>query len=124
MTTYSKQETNASFIELLQRVRKRIRDPKRWTQNAIARNYSGAPVWPENQSAVCWCVVGAIVREVYESGERDWYTADKIADILHHNQMRRSSLIDFNDSHTHEEVLAIIDRAIQEVERCGQENPP
>lgn len=37
-----------------------LNDPSRWTQFFFARNGVGTPVWPEDGTAVCWCLLGAI----------------------------------------------------------------
>lgn len=39
-----------------------LEKPGAWTRNALARNAAGEPVTPYGQGAVCWCVVGAVLK--------------------------------------------------------------
>ena len=40
--------------------------PGRWTQSVNARNGAGRKVPPDSPAAVCWCIQGAIAREMNE----------------------------------------------------------
>lgn len=90
--------------ETLIAARAKIADPKHWTQNYLAHDISGRPISPYSPNAVCWCALGAI-----ESVSRG-----RIGPAV----MTLSSVIEgpvsqFNDTHTHAEILAAFDRAIE-----------
>ena len=78
-----------------------LRSRKSWTQGSYARTRSGTPVFGDNPRAQCWCLAGAVQHVL---GRADivgsWATA--------HLGMTEGELIHFNDSHSHEEVLAFI----------------
>src|SRR5687768_9655010 len=64
----------AEVIEyvVLRRVLGLFADRRRWTKLALARTEAGAETDPLDQSAVRWCVRGAIRKEAYEiTGDRD-----------------------------------------------------
>ena len=88
-----------------------IEKPEHWTQGVSARDTDGEPVRVNDTTAVCWCLVGA---------------ADKVMapDLLWNSEVYGAlvqavpagfkNLSDFNDNHTHAEVLAAVDKAIKE----------
>lgn len=121
-------------LEILRRARERLSDPARWTQGAYARDADGFTTAMYDDDAVCWCLVGAISKETnilnlpwYGDGEKavnflskqvstlvsefnDTHTHGEVLALL--DRAIRGSLIDFNDTHSHEEVLELIDKAI------------
>lgn len=100
----------------LERVYALIEAPERWTQNAYALDAAGEPICDDDgeeihddhvaahDSAACWCLWGA----AYKCGisgyvkDREYEATLGIADIA-----------DFNDTHTHAEVLALLKAAIE-----------
>lgn len=109
------------YRDQLEAVYRLIEDPKRWTQEAFAKNAAGEdindgydvndegePLTDEecatHPDAQCWCLFGA----AYKCG-------------IYHNQWLEIALsptdkLDvarFNDSHTHAEVLALLTTAIE-----------
>lgn len=46
--------------------------PERWTQFVPARNSAGEVVKAKAPDAVCWCIMGAIVR-CYPKGKRNMF---------------------------------------------------
>lgn len=100
--------------ELLERARARITPAASWTQKTSARNAAGqaAPVW--SVEAVCWCSTGAIRRELNDEGVfRATLEIQAINMLRKANENKIYFLSDFNDTHTHEEVLQAFDRAIE-----------
>ena len=89
---------------------------KGWTQNASARNESGAIIGPHWPQAVCWCLTGACTRSAF----------DIIGDIAPDLNYLRVEMIDalritigyepviYNDSEGRrkEDVLMIVDATI------------
>lgn len=84
-------------LETLKAARKSIENPERWTQGAFRSN--GARC-----AASALCNTGADMHS---------YTA---AYTIMCDQVGKS-LIDFNDTHTHAEVLAAFDAAIAKLEK-------
>jgi hypothetical protein len=101
-------------IETLKAARQLITDPAKWTQGDFARDAKGYGVFSEDRDAVCFCALGAIY-SFNSNGPvpcLDAYTA------LREFCFRKFSceVSDFNDTHTHAEVLALFDAAIAELE--------
>lgn len=99
-------------VELLKAARAKIEKPENWTQGAFAKNAEGHNTFLGHDDYVnvtCWCAWGA-VEEAAGSGVR--YSGDAMQ-ALHCALPEGTEWVpDFNDSHTHEEVLALFDRAI------------
>lgn len=103
-------------FEILKAARELISDEKRWTQGF----YAVANGWPVVQfasehlpdSADCFCAIGSLAKagcmSVYDAESSGAYKAlEAVSEIDVH---------EFNDTHTHEEVLALFDRAISRAE--------
>jgi len=92
--------------EILQKARDLISKPENWTQQQYAANKSGRTV-DENDPAACkWCITGALIK-VGDDKVKAWNYLHKFLGIFPAN---------FNDSHTHAEVLATFDAAIASCE--------
>lgn len=105
----------AKVAQTLARVKARIQDPAHWTQGELARNFKGQVAAPRAPTATCWCLVGAIGKELnthyrncLSSGERD-----VILDAIAQEQGYRVEIPQYNDTHSHAEVLNILDNAIK-----------
>lgn len=92
-------------------VRKLIEKPENWTQGTYARNKDGETVSTYSSDAVCFCLSGAITRACFcnrllvretIAKEAAKFTTDP--DI--------SPVPQFNDTHSHAKVLALLDRLI------------
>lgn len=94
--------------EILIAARQKITPPQCWTQGAASRDATGKQAMI-GDVAVSWCLIGA-VREVSYSGELD--SADDAIAMM--REAAQGSVADFNDTHTHQEVLALFDKAIAE----------
>jgi len=94
--------------DVLIRARERISVPERWTQRALARDISGAPVMTHSKLAVCWCSMGAMRAEAGELLYR--------AALNFLTGIKGECVHEYNDTHTHTEVLAMFDKAIEEAE--------
>ncbi|WP_454287239.1 DUF6197 family protein [Rhizobium arsenicireducens] len=79
-----------------------IRDPDNWTRQTRARNAAGNPVQPEDKSAKSFCSIGAMYRVGMNLQERR-----AAAELIH------PRLQQFNDTHTHAEVMEVWNRALQ-----------
>ncbi len=99
--------------EVLRAARKLIERPEAWTQGVHAKDQTGCEVLSAAKTAVCFCAAGAINRIVRECQA----TTDDLYGLyaITHNFLigaMGDSVGGFNDSHTHAEVLAAFDRAI------------
>lgn len=79
----------------------------RWTQYYPARDANGLACGPEDERAFCFCALGALDRATNSSGD----SYDKALDTLQNFMGLRVDV--FNDNHTHAEVLAMFDKAIE-----------
>lgn len=90
---------------------KRLIAPRHnWTTGRFAKDRSGKSVSPVDATAVCWCLTGAMMKEVL-------CFDDKIAicEILQNIMLEKSnpsSLSYFNDIQGHVAVLDLLDEAI------------
>lgn len=91
-----------TVLETLEAARKLIEKPKSWTRGEYARDCNGDPVDFTSSTAACWCSSGAL----HVVG------GDPLARRLLYETVG-GSLVYFNDNHTHAEVLAAFDAAIE-----------
>ena len=115
---------------ILKAARKTIERADRWTVGFMARDGEGAPCSSAAPEARCWCLVGAVNRAtedldispafrdaVYRrlceelnrmepSGE--WRAGERAT-----VEFIRGALTAFNDHRTHDQVLTLLDRAIE-----------
>lgn len=100
--------------EVLRKARALIEKPENWTQREVARDARGKPIWNPRDERVCKrCTLGAVdaVAESYEQ-------ALAMRTVLW--EACSMSITDFNDTHTHAEVLSLFDRAIAAAEARGE----
>ena len=83
-----------------------LSDPKRWTQSHSARNAHGMPVSVFSPEATCFCLYGAL-RRVYAS---NIVLYEKSSSKLK-NLPLPDGYVQYNDTHTHEEVMALVKKA-------------
>ena len=98
-----------SDLEVLKAARELIKDPARWTQDSYARDVDGKITDPLNPDAVCWCAVGAIMK--IKGSVIIQCPQGPLAEYTN-----GTSLIIFNDNHTHAEVMRLFDRQIADTE--------
>lgn len=82
-----------------------ISEASRWTQGCAAEDETGTSVPSDDESAVCWCSLGALHLVNYLYGDVEKATA------MLKNAMD-GYIWTYNDFHTHEEVMAKWDVAI------------
>jgi hypothetical protein len=97
------------YKDQLEAVYRLIEKPENWTQGAYARSANGAldrhgdDEWVAEDAAACqWCLLGAGIKCGIDVG--DMY--DKLFPLA------REAPHEFNDNHTHAEVLALLKSAI------------
>ncbi|SKB62712.1 DUF6197 family protein [Sphingopyxis flava] len=94
----------------LQAIRDLLADPQRWTQHYCGRTIEGTPITVPAREAVCFCLMGAI----YQTQGSDFGgNINEIEDHLNASPLLNGvSYVRFNDTHTHAEVLALLDERI------------
>lgn len=106
--------------EILIEARNIISDEKNWTQGAEAREQNGDPVSPRCPWAVCFCSIGAVHRAAIKIVNNGFgvYSLDTsrlrtgAVGALAKELKCYTHIDQFNDASTHQEVLALFDRAI------------
>lgn len=98
--------------QILSRARELIADRKSWTQKSWAKDKYGVSTQPESSAAVCFCSLGAIYKATLEFGAVQKYEFEAKDALQHQMHM---TVIRFNDSHTHREVLEKFDAALLEL---------
>lgn len=103
-----------SALTLLKKAREIISQPEHWTQYAQARDSDGIAVLATEESATCFCAIGAVIK-----AEQILNITDDEAVFFNHlrKHMQTNSVAEFNDFHTHEEVLAAFDLTISQLEK-------
>ena len=99
-------------LETLKAARDLISDPARWTQGVQARDEHGDQVPHNDPIAHCFCIMGAVGRVAVQDTKMD---ALRVLSKVTRRDFD-TSIPDFNDTHTHAEVLALFDAAIAELE--------
>lgn len=98
-------------LEILKAGRELISDPARWTQATSARTADGEPCNSFSKRAASFCSLTAVDHAAGDSSDGSHCAAVKALQIA-----ARGSIVEFNDRHTHAEVLAAWDRAIAKLE--------
>lgn len=106
----------AENIKVLIHARKLITDPAHWTQGYAVRDAEGNSDVPIDK-AVCFCAIGACMRAEHDLKTAYAASSDPLYDTLHELGIKYG-LADYNDSHTHEEVLALFDKTINRLKEA------
>jgi hypothetical protein len=93
-------------------MREILSDPRKWTRYHVARDKFGVGVAAHDPSATCFCLVGAAVR-ASPSGDMASKAVGYVSAIANRDYFVSATL--FNDTHTHSQVLALLDSAIEEL---------
>lgn len=97
-----------SALKVLVSARELLSDEKRWTKGASARDATGDDVDPRSERAVCWCVVGAVVKSTLGMLHQE-AALNQVHDVVD------EPIPEFNDAptSTHADVLRALDAAIE-----------
>ena len=98
-----------TIVQTLCDIRSTIINPDHWTQYIDARDVDGTPIDPIHDDAYCFCLDGALERvrldDLSYDGAAKFLNAEaELAGQFGYHH--------FNDSHTHAEVIALVDRAL------------
>lgn len=86
-------------------IRGLLTDKARWTKGSCALDKQGEVCWIKSDEATCFCLFGALSRVYDKDAYAEVY--NKINDHIR-KTTEFNSMPDFNDSSTHEEVLALV----------------
>jgi hypothetical protein len=106
------------YRDTLKMARDLIADPGRWCQEAGARTKKGRPCPASSPNAWSFCLDSAIRVACWARADDDDAIGSEcgaIASLVTPIKARAGRMLDhmeFNDSSTHEEVLAVLDEAI------------
>jgi hypothetical protein len=108
-----------SILEVLTEARTRITEPGTWIVGYLAKDQFGMPVNSASRGADSFCALGA----VFAGTGGDWNTSSAteairaLARVLGVSDMdalvAAATIARWNNSHSHEEVLALFDQAIE-----------
>lgn len=107
-----------STKRILTEARDLIAEEGRWCQGEEAMNVCQSSVDALSPEATCWCSYGAIVvaasTEKRFSEPQGWAAVVSLSKAMGSQAMHPggSKIVDFNDSSTHEEVVAAFNKAI------------
>ena len=120
--------------DLLIKARELISDKANWTKDAPARmlEFDGfyQSTDPEDPEACQWCATGAVERAFHDNPDFDemrdfrFKTAAQMA-LDAATPYGGGSILSFNDHYysTHEQILAIFDKAIADITQEHEQNP-
>lgn len=111
-----------SVQSILTKARELISDPAHWTQGEMARNSRGKQEAACSGAAVKWCALGAIIRMADEPLVEK-RTIIALTRLLRGSIANYGSIADYNDTHSHSEVLALLDAAIASFTAQGDQPP-
>ena len=102
-----------SARQFLVEVRELIKSRSHWCKGAWAKTSKGNGVQADDPDACRWCLGGAMQ---YVCGQHPIFDSikayDKVRSVIKH-----SGIACFNDSHTHKEVIEVLDTAINSLTR-------
>lgn len=99
-------------LEVLIAARKVIEKPENWTQGTMVRDIYGEAIFIHSSRAVCFCAMGALHKVIGDTSDEWLNVVDDAAATLA-SAARVDTVAGFNDIHTHAEVLALFDKAIE-----------
>ena len=105
-------------LKVLVASRALISIPERWTKGTFSRDAEGNKVEIDDEAATCWCGEGAVHKarlmiNTYEFQSDDVFNLLWKARKNKNNNDHFYGFAAFNDTHTHEEALAVFDDAIE-----------
>lgn len=98
--------------EVLVAARAKIAKPENWCHGTAARSACGAAVSPSSDTACQWYSIGAL--NAVSKTDKEFDAAYRaLSRCLPPLKFDCAAIAVFNDAHTHDEVLALFDRAIE-----------
>ncbi len=99
-------------LEVLESAKHTLSERSRWTRGMNAREKDGFAEAPLSSNAVCFCLNGAIIRACDGVSVQYYKAMEYLRKAIGSEDM--DCVVLFNDAsqRTHEEVLAVLDKAI------------
>lgn len=97
-------------LQVLEGARARITNSSKWIKYAYARDAEGISCDELSSNAVCFCSVGAVRNAAYTYDSHEYMMAMQALYVVMGVPVRY-----YNDHHTHDEVLAKFDEAIEQL---------
>lgn len=123
MAKTSKQQTSKQLAATLRWARKLIADPACWCQGEYAVDAHGLSCSPAAPWACRWCALGALAAVGVPAAapaslyRQAFVCLARALGLTEGGFVEcRQAITDFNDGHTHNEVVAMFDRAIAQLE--------
>ena len=101
----------STTVQFLKQVRQLIATPKAWCQCHLALTRFGIRTAINDPNAETWCLVGAMVKVNDPNPSDACYI--KASQMLQQLTPNNCGLSVYNDSHSHTEVIALLDKAIK-----------
>lgn len=95
-------------VTFLKQVKATIATPETWCQYRYAKNKDGERVFIDDPQAVQWCLSGAMRLIDHDQRSPVYKRAYGYLTKIGHD-----GTTGFNDTHTHSEVLALLDRVVE-----------
>lgn len=100
-----------------------IASPENWTTEKMARTVDDDLALPNDALACKFCAMGAIKRAQWGITDLHYATGSSLAFLYLKDTLMRvhnyNNIPHFNDTHTHAEVIALFDAAIESATKQG-----
>lgn len=105
-----------TVVEDLKAAKALIADPKNWLQGGYARDAQGVNEYlmGNDEGAICFCSLGALQKVANTMHEEDTDAYEVLTQTA--IALGATSVPSYNDNHTHAEVMAFWDKAIETAE--------
>lgn len=104
-------------MDILREARSLIENPEHWTQRSNARNKNGDVVGPKSTAATCWCINGAVQKVSGNAIVLYTKSVNLLSDAARGLFGTTVGFTTINDEREHEDVLRLIDKAIELAEK-------
>lgn len=106
-------------VEILRKARELLSKPESWTQRAFARDAEGNFAHVYSDRAACYCLLAAL-RRANPDPEKEGFLAARVRlqGLIDGRYHQFANVVEYNDApeRTHADVLALLDKAIEEAE--------
>jgi hypothetical protein len=91
--------------EILIKAKEVIVDPKNWIQRSYALDKDNNTLYGSDKNSICFCSIGAIQKVLGRN------KLNKAENFL--REAAGGNMVDYNDNHSHSEVMEVWDKAIE-----------
>jgi hypothetical protein len=104
--------------EQLQLLKEHLSSPNRWCKEYYAINKDGEETHSHGSDAVSWCMVGAM--NYLEHEYKDTFSENDVFDFVHN--YIGCSISTYNDTHTHQQVINMLEDATLKAKHLEKED--